>query len=71
MAQRISIGFQASMPVSLRVTDEQLSSLNAALGTEGWHDLEAEDGTIKLNLQHVLWVKADKDEGRVGFGLGD
>ena len=42
MAQRISIGFQASAPLALRVTDEQLSKLNAALGTEGWHEVQAE-----------------------------
>lgn len=70
MAQRISIGFQASMPVSLRVEDAELSKLQDALGTEGWHEVDAEDGRLKLNLQHVLWVKTDKEDSRVGFGLG-
>jgi hypothetical protein len=70
MAQRISIGFQASPPVALRVSDEELTRLQDALGTEGWHEVDAEDGRLKLNLQHVLWVKTDKDEQRVGFGLG-
>ena len=69
MAQRISIGFQASAPLALRVTDEQLAKLNAALGREGWHDLEAEDGSVKLNLAHVLWVRTESDEHRVGFGI--
>ena len=70
MAQRISIGFQASPPVSLRVSDDELGKLQGALGGEGWHEVEAEDGRLKLSLQHVLWVKTDKDEARVGFGLG-
>lgn len=70
MAQRISIGFQASPPVALRVSEEERTRLETALGTEGWFELEAEDGTLKLNLEHVLWVKTDKDEQRVGFGLG-
>ena len=34
MPQRISIGFQASAPLALRVSDEQLASLNDALGGE-------------------------------------
>jgi hypothetical protein len=68
--QRISIGIYASAPLVLRVSEEQLASLQAALGTEGWHEITAEDGTVKLNLQHVLWLKVDKDEQRVGFGLG-
>ncbi len=70
MAQRISIGFHASPPLALRVTDEQLTSLQGALGGDGWHEVTGEDGVVKLNLQHVLWLKVDKDEPRVGFGLG-
>jgi hypothetical protein len=69
MPQRISIGFQASPPLALRVTDEQLGKLNDALGGEGWHKLEAEDGSVRLNLAHVLWVRTESDEHRVGFGI--
>ena len=51
------------------MTDEQLSKLNAALGSEGWHEVEAEDGSVRLNLAHVLWVRTESDEHRVGFGI--
>ena len=70
MAQRISIGFHASPPLALRVTEEELTGLQGALGGDGWHEVTGEDGTVRLNLQHVLWLKVDKDEPRVGFGLG-
>jgi hypothetical protein len=69
MAQRISIGFHASPPIALRVSDDALSALQGALGSQGWHEIDADDGSVKLNLEHVLWVKVDKDEGHVGFGL--
>jgi hypothetical protein len=69
MAQRISIGFQASPPLATRVSDEELERLQSALGGEGWHEVAAEDGSIKLSLQHVLWLRVEKDEQRVGFGL--
>jgi hypothetical protein len=69
MAQRISIGFQASPPLALRVSDAQLAKLNDALGGEGWHEIEADDGSVRLNLAHVLWVRTEKDEHRVGFGI--
>ena len=68
-SQRISIGFQASPPVALRVAQEELDKLNGVLGGEGWHDVEGEDGTLRLNVQHVLWVRVERDESRVGFGL--
>jgi hypothetical protein len=70
MAQRISIGFQASPPLATRVSDEELDKLHSALGGDGWHDVVAEDGSIRLNLQHVLWLRVEKDEQRVGFGIG-
>ncbi|MBA2347794.1 MAG: hypothetical protein H0V81_05800 [Solirubrobacterales bacterium] len=70
MPQRISIGFHASPPLALRVSDAELMSLQSAIGGDGWHEVTGEDGTVKLNLQHVLWLKVDKDEQRVGFGLG-
>ena len=69
MAQRISIGFQASPPLALRVSDEELKKLQDVLGGEGWHDVDGEDGTLRLNLQHVLWLRVERDESRVGFGL--
>ena len=69
MAQRISIGFQASPPLGLRVSDDELNRLNEALGNEGWHQITAEDGSVRLNLAHVLWVRTESDEHRVGFGL--
>ncbi len=68
-SQRISIGFQASPPIALRVPQDELDRLYQALGGEGWHDLAGEDGTLKLSLQHVLWVRVERDEPRVGFGL--
>ncbi len=68
MAQRISIGFAASLPLALRVSDDELKRLNKALGGDGWHEVEGDDGTVRLNLQHVLWVRVERDEHRVGFG---
>jgi hypothetical protein len=70
MAQRISIGFQASPPLATRVSDDELAKLQSALGGAGWHEVEAEDGSIRLNLEHVLWLRVEKDEQRVGFGIG-
>jgi hypothetical protein len=69
MAQRISIGFQASPPLGLRVSDEELRKLEDALGGEGWHQLVVEDGSVRLNLAHVLWLRTESEEHRVGFGI--
>ncbi|MEZ5120185.1 MAG: hypothetical protein R2736_01180 [Solirubrobacterales bacterium] len=63
-----SIGFKASPPLGLRVEQSDLDALLAALGGEGWHDLKTADGSVRLNLHHVLWVRTENDEHKVGFG---
>ena len=65
---QISIGFQASPPLGVRVEQSDLDSLLGAVGGEGWHDLKTSDGAVKLNLAHVLWVRTENQERGVGFG---
>lgn len=71
MAQRISIGFHASAPLATRVSDDELKRLQDALGGDGggWLNLDAEDGAITLKLDAVQWLRVEKDEQRVGFGI--
>ena len=69
MAQHISIGIESSPAVALRVSDEELAKLQKALGSDGWHDVDGEDGVLRVKLKSVTWLKVEKDEGRVGFGL--
>jgi len=65
---QVSIGFQASPPLAVRVEQSDLDSLLGAVGGEGWHDLKTSDGAVKLNLAHVLWVRTENQERGVGFG---
>jgi hypothetical protein len=67
-SRRITIGFQGGQALALRVSDDQLKALNGALGGGGWHDVQSEDGSVRVNLAQVVYVSADKDESRVGFG---
>jgi len=66
--RRIGIGFQGGQVLALRVTDEQLRGLNKALGTNAWHEIESEEGPVRLDLAQVVYVRAEGDELRVGFG---
>lgn len=69
MSQRISLGIQYAPPLPLRVSDDELARLEGALGGDGWHEVAAEDGTVRVRLDSVLWLRVEKDEARVGFGL--
>lgn len=66
--RQITIGFQGGQVLSLRVNEEQLKALNKALGSTGWHDVESDEGPVHLDLAQVVYVRAESDDQRVGFG---
>jgi hypothetical protein len=68
--QKINIGFDGGQVLSARVHAGALSQLREALGgSEQWHDLATEDGTVALKLDGIVYVIVASEEHRVGFGL--
>ena len=65
--RRISIGFQGGQVLALRVSDTQLSALNKELGSDGWHEIDSEEGPVRVDLSQVVYVRAESDDLRVGF----
>ena len=68
--KRVSIGFHASPPLSVRLTEDGLTSLQDSLGRDEWIEVDAEDALVRIDLSKVIFVRVEKDEQRVGFGLG-
>ncbi len=67
--ERVSIGFAGGQVLATRVDGPALAALTKALGNgPGWHELPCEDGTVRLDLAQVAYVRVDSDEPRVGFG---
>jgi hypothetical protein len=66
--QKVSIGFDGGQVLSARVGPGELRKLLARLGDQGWYELTAEDGTVALDLDSVVYVLVDNEEHRVGFG---
>jgi hypothetical protein len=66
--QRITIGFTGGQAVAARVAPDQLTKLRNALGSDGWYDVTAEDGTVAIDLEKVAYVIVEHEEHRVGFG---
>jgi hypothetical protein len=67
-AQKINIGFLGGPVLSARVAPAELTRLRGALGSPGWHDLVAEDGTVALSLDKIVYLLVDHEGHRVGFG---
>ena len=66
--QRISIGFLGGQTLAARVAPAELTKLRNALGSDGWHDITTDDGTVAVDLAKVVYVIVDHEEHRVGFG---
>lgn len=66
--RRVGIGFQGGQVVSVRLDEVQLKELFLSLQAGGWHELECEDGPVRLDLGQVVYVRAEEEESRVGFG---
>jgi hypothetical protein len=65
---RLDICFEGGPVLSVRVSDEQYSSLRKALDKgEGWHVLKTQDSDVTLDLDEVVYVRLDTEEHRVGF----
>ncbi len=64
----VSIGFHGGQVLSVRLGDDALKALNKALGSQGWHEIEGADGPIRIDLDKVVYVSAENEEARVGFG---
>jgi hypothetical protein len=67
--EKVTIGFFGG-GLALRLQSKELDKLLKKLPDGGWHDIEAEDGTVRVNLAVVVYVQTDRSQNRVGFGLG-
>ena len=68
-SRRAAIGFQGGQVLSLRLSDAQLADLRGVLrdGGERWHEVEATDGAVLVDLGQVVYLRVESDEHRVGF----
>ncbi len=65
---RLSIGFQGGQVLAVRLSESQLGALEKALGSQGWHEIQSEDGPVRIDLGQVVYVTSESEEPRVGFG---
>ncbi len=66
--KRVDIGFTGGQVLSVRTSDAALQALRDALTSDGrWHEIEAEDSVVSVDLQKIVYVRLDTDKQRVGF----
>ena len=69
VARRGAIGFQGGQVLSIRLPEAELAKLRSVLreGRERWHEVEATDGAVLVDLGQVVYLRVDSDEHRIGF----
>ena len=69
LTRKGAIGFQGGQVLSIRLADGDLEKLRDALreGKERWHEVEAADGAVLVDLGQVVYLRVDSDEHRIGF----
>ena len=68
VGRRVGIGFHGGQVLELRMSDEQLAALHHVLGEGGWHELQSDEGAVRLDASQVCYVRTEGDDQRVGFG---
>jgi hypothetical protein len=67
--RKAAVGFQGGQVLALRLSESQLKELRAVLreGRERWHEVEAADGAVVVDVGQVVYLRVESDEHRVGF----
>ena len=65
---KVEIGFGIGQILSVKLTREELDQLRKAVesGT-GWYDLEAQEGSVSLNLAMVVFLRVTDPRHSIGF----
>jgi hypothetical protein len=67
--RKAAVGFAGGQVLSLRLSETQLKELNSVLreGRERWHEVEAADGAVLVDVGQVVYLRVESDEHRIGF----
>ena len=67
--RKAAVGFAGGQVLSLRLSESQLNELRKVLrdGRERWHEVEAADGAVLVDVGQVVYLRVESDEHRVGF----
>ena len=67
--RKAAVGFQGGQVLALRLSESQLKELRSVLrdGRERWHEVEAADGAVVVDVGQVVYLRVESDEHRIGF----
>jgi hypothetical protein len=69
VVRRTALGFQGGQVLSLRLSEDALTSLRNTLkeGKERWIEVEASDGAVLVDVGQIVYLRVESDDHRIGF----
>jgi hypothetical protein len=66
--RRVEVGFTGGQVILMRMPEKAYEQLRRGVQDgRSWYDVETADGLVAVNLAHVVFVKLESSEHRVGF----
>lgn len=70
--RRVDLGFSGGQVLPLRLSEDAYTALRGALDQAAgdgaaWHELQASDATVAVDLRQVVYVRLDTEQHKVGF----
>ena len=68
--RRMDVGFQGGQVLAVRAKNSEYDGLENALGDDKakrWHPLQTDDSEILIDLSHVVYIRRESGDQKVGF----
>ena len=70
--RRVDLGFSGGQVLPLRLSEDAYKALRGALDEASgdgasWHEVQAPDATVAVDLRQVVYVRLDTEQHKVGF----
>ncbi len=70
--RRVDLGFSGGQVLPLRLSEDTYTALRGALDQasgdgSAWHEVQAPDATVAIDLRQVVYVRLDTEQHKVGF----
>ena len=70
--RRVDLGFSGGQVLPLRLSEDAYNGLRGALDKAAgdgaaWHEVQAPDATVAVDLRQVVYVRLDTEQHKVGF----
>ena len=65
--RRVEVGFDGGQVLAVRIPEDELERLRAAMGKGGWHRFVTDEAEVDVDLNSLVFVRTAGAGQKVGF----